>query len=83
MAKKVLDTTGSDDYIGDVDSVDIENTPNEGRLGPPRLTRLDPETDEVVLRIAETEERSVAQVIRRLVRDALASQPQQRRRGAA
>jgi hypothetical protein len=41
------------------------------RLGPPRLTRLDPDVDAEVLRLAEATDRPVAAVLRRLVRRAL------------
>jgi len=44
---------------------------NEVKLGPPRLTRLDVDVDAAVLRLAEKEERSVAAVLRRLVRKAV------------
>lgn len=40
-------------------------------LGPPRMTRLDADDDAEILKLAEEEERPIAQVIRRAVREYL------------
>lgn len=50
-----------------MDNDDAENS--DPNLGPPRLTRLDPKTDELLLAAAAEEERPIAQVIRRIVRE--------------
>lgn len=68
----ILDGNDFRDYIGVMEAKDVEQSdPEEKRLGPPRLTRLDVEDDAAVLRVAEEEERPVAAVLRRLVRQAL------------
>jgi len=65
----LLDFEDFKDYIVAVDNVNIEG--DDSTLGPPRMTRLDPRDDERVLEIAKQEERPIAQVLRRLVRESL------------